>query len=697
MAYRLGVDVGGTFTDLLLVHDETGKLHRVKTPSTPADPAEGVLVGVRRICDESGVAPAELHFVMHGTTVATNALLEAKGARVGLITTKGFKQILHLARSQTPGPLAGWIIMIKPDPPAALEDTREASERMSARGETVEPVDREQVAGIVRDLVDSGVESLTVSLINSYANPAHERVIKEVIHEVYPGFPVTVSSEVLPEFREYERTLTACMNSYVRPKVEAYVSRLEDALDEIGVGGELNLLRSDAGLMTAKVAAENPIYGILSGPSGGVAGALHVARRAGYENILTFDMGGTSTDVALSERGQPTIERQTEVPYGWGLPGEVIPIKVPSVNVRSVGAGGGSIAHVPEVTGALRVGPQSAGADPGPACYGKGGTEPTVTDANVIVGHLPPQLLGGEMQLDAGAAKAAVQKIGDALGLDLHQAAEGILDIVNENMAGALRLVSVQRGYDPRDFALVAFGGAGPLHANAVAKVMGSYPVIVPPAPGLLCATGDLVADFRGEFARTFIRTVDRVTGDELKGILDELGSEATSWLEGEGIPAGSQRLSFNVDMRYYRQGYEIPVEIDPALLAGNGTMMLAERFNKLHEQYYRFKMDGTTCEIVNLRAVGYGDVPKPNLPESDERGDADSSHAAVDEHQVYFGGEWLPTRIYDRAKLVPGNRIEGPAIVTEFDSTTVVLAGHAAEVDRYLNLIINPTTGRKE
>ncbi len=693
MTYRLGVDVGGTFTDLLLVHDETGSLHRVKTPSTPADPAEGVLVGVRRICEESGVPPEELRYVMHGTTVATNALLESKGARVGLITTKGFKQILHLARSQTPGPLAGWIIMIKPDPPAALEDTREADERMSAQGEAVEPVDRAQVEEIVRDLVDSGVESLTVSLINSYANAAHEREIKEIIHSLHPGFPVTISSEVLPEFREYERTLTACMNSYVRPKVQSYVSNLETALAELGVAGDLNLLRSDAGLMTAQVASENPIYGVLSGPSGGVAGALHVARRAGYENILTFDMGGTSTDVALSEHGQPTIERQTEVPYGWGLPGEVIPIKVPSVNVRSVGAGGGSIAHVPEVTGALRVGPQSAGADPGPACYGRGGTEPTVTDANVIVGHLPPQLLGGEMQLDAKAAEAAVQKISDALGLDLHQAAEGIIDIVNENMAGALRLVSVQRGYDPRDFALVAFGGAGPMHANAVAKVMGSFPVIVPPAPGLLCATGDLVADFRGEFARTFIRTVDRVTGDEVKGILDDLGTEAQEWLGREGIAADAQHVTFNVDMRYYRQGYEIPVEIDPALLAGNGTAMLAERFNQLHEQYYRFKMEETTCEIVNLRAIGYGDVPKPNLPESDERGEADAAHAVVDEHKVYFGGEWLPTTIYDRSKLVPGNRIQGPAIVTEFDSTTVVLSGYAAEVDRYLNLIINPST----
>jgi len=691
MAHRLGVDVGGTFTDLLLVDDEKGDLFRVKTPSTPADPSEGVLVGVRRICEESGIEPGDLGFVMHGTTVATNAMLEAKGARVGLVTTQGFGQILHLARSQTPGPLAGWIIMVKPDPPAALEDTREARERMSAQGEPVEAVDREQVAGIVRDLVESGVETLTVSLINSYANPAHEREIRELIHELYPGFPVTISSDVLPEFREYERTLTACMNSYVRPRVESYVRSLEGSLRELGVQGDLNLLRSDAGLMSVEVASENPIYGILSGPAGGVAGALYVARRAGFENVLTFDMGGTSTDVALCQNGQTTIERQTEIPYGLGLPGEVIPVKVPSVNVRSVGAGGGSIAHVPEVTGALRVGPQSAGADPGPAAYGLGGTAPTVTDANVVVGHLPPQLLGGEMSLDVEAAKTAVQTIGDALGLDLHRAAEGILDIVNENMAGALRLVSVQRGYDPRDFALVAFGGAGPMHANAVARIMGSFPVLIPPAPGLLCATGDLVADFRDEFARTFIRTTDSVSGDEVRGILDELGVEASGWLDREGIPEPDQRLAFNVDMRYYRQGYEIPVEIEPALLAGNGTTMLAERFNQLHEQFYGFRMEGSACEIVNLRAIGYGKVPEPHLPEG-EPGAGDASQAVVDEHEVYFQGEWLPTRIYDRAKLQPGHRVEGPAIVTEFDSTTVVLSGYAAEVDRYLNLIINPT-----
>ncbi|MFQ5524712.1 MAG: hydantoinase/oxoprolinase family protein [Thermoanaerobaculia bacterium] len=683
MAYRLGVDVGGTFTDLMLAHDETQGVFRVKTPSTPADPSKGVLVGVHRILEESGVAAGDLAYVMHGTTVATNAVLEAKGARVGLITTKGFGQILHLARSQTPGPLAGWIIMIKPDPPAALEDTREADERMDARGNVVDPLDEAQVKRLIDDLIGSRVESLTVSLINSYANPEHERRIKELIAESHPDFPVTISSDVLPEFREYERTLTACMNSYVRPKVAGYVKNLESSLKDLGVGCPVNILRSDAGLMSLSLTQEKPVYGVLSGPAGGVAGAIEVATRAGFGDILTFDMGGTSTDVALCQNGRPTIARETELGH--------FRVKVPSVNVHSVGAGGGSVAHVPEITRALRVGPESAGADPGPACYGKGGEAPAVTDANVVVGHLPPSLIGGEMELDVEAAKAAVAKIGEALGLDVFQAAQGMLDIVNENMAGALRLVSVQRGYDPRDFALVAFGGAGPMHANAVAAIMGSFPVLVPPGPGLLCAEGDLVADFREEFAQTFIRTVSGAEAQEVVATLRALGEEAGGWLEREGVATDRQSVEYSVDMRYYRQGYEIPIAVSVEDLDENGLEVLAERFNEIHEQYYGYRMPAE-CEMVNLRAVGVGRVPHPRMPEADTSSGADASGAVVEEHKVYFEGDWLPTKIYDRAKLQAGNRIEGPAIVAEYDSTTVVLEGYSAEVDRYLNILINPS-----
>src|SRR4051812_35768731 len=686
MAYRLGVDVGGTFTDLFLVDDDRAQQWRVKTPSTPRDPSDGVLTGVERIWAEAGIAPGELRNLVHGPTVATNAMLEGKGARVGLVTTQGFGQILHLARSQTPGPLAGWIIMIKPDPPASLADTREAVERMDARGNTLVPVDREQVKAAIEDLVDSGVESLTISLINSYVDGRHEREIGDLVEELHPGFPVTLSSAVLPEFREYERTLTACMNSYVRPRVANYVDRLQSQLSSLGVRSELDILRSDAGVMTPREAARNPIYGVLSGPSGGVAGALHVAIRAGYPNILTFDMGGTSTDVSLCQDGEPTIGRETSVGQ--------FKIKVPSVDVHTVGAGGGSIAHVPELTRALRVGPESAGADPGPAAYGRGGEAPTVTDANVVVGQLPPRLIGGEMTLDVDKARAAVQTIADATGLSLDAAAEGILAIANETMAGALRLVSVQRGHDPREFALVAFGGAGPLHANAVAALMGSFPVIVPPSPGLLCALGDLVADYRAEFARTLIRLVSEATPEEILGVLDELEGRAREWMAGEQIAPDRQSVTFAADMRYHGQGYEIPVPLEPGEVRAGNLSELGARFDALHEQLYGFRMPDTAAEIVNLRAVATGDLPKPELPEADLQG-KDAGGAVVEQGEIVFAGERRATPVYDRGALAPGNRFAGPAIVTEFDSTTVVLPRYVAEVDRFSNILITPEDAR--
>ncbi|MBI3798891.1 MAG: hydantoinase/oxoprolinase family protein [Deltaproteobacteria bacterium] len=686
MPLKLGVDVGGTFTDLLLFDEESGRQVRAKTPSTPADPAAGVLVGIDKVCRLAGVAPGAITHIMHGTTVATNAVLEGKGAKVGLITTQGFKQILHLARSWTPGPLAGWIIMVKPEPPAALEHTREAQERIDTRGNIVVPLDEEALRQTLQDLVSRGIEALTVSLINSYANPVHEKRIKAIAQEMFPTLPITASAEVLPEFREYERALTAVMNSYVRPKVASYMRNFAAQLAAHGLNAEVNILRSDAGLMTLSMAQERPVYGVMSGPAGGVAGALFIATKAGFPNILTLDMGGTSTDVSLCQDGAQTITRETTLGY--------FPIKVPSVDVRSIGAGGGSIAHVPEITKALRVGPQSAGADPGPACYGKGGTEATVTDANLVLGHLPPRLLGGEMALDQEAATAAVERIGHKLGLDVYRAAQGILDIVNENMHGALRLVSVQRGYDPRNFALVAFGGAGPLHANAVAKLIGSFPVIVPPAPGILCATGDVCCDYREEFARTVLRTLEQISVAEVTQIFANLGEEAAGWLEREGIPRDQQQIFYNADMRYFRQGYELPLIITLADLQTQGTAALANRFHSLHEQLYRFRLDAE-CEIVNLRAVALGKGASLSLPEAEMDGPS-STQALSDEHRIYFDGKFLSTPIYDRAKLRPGNRLTGPAIVTEMDSTTVILPDFTGEVDRYFNMLIRPGTTNK-
>jgi N-methylhydantoinase A len=681
MPLKLGVDVGGTFTDLLLFDQDTGRQVRAKTPSTPADPAVGVLTGIDKVCRLAGLSPRAITHIMHGTTVATNAVLEGKGAKVGLITTEGFKQILHLARSWTPGPLAGWIIMVKPDPPAALEHTREAKERVDTRGNIVIPLDEEALRQTLQDLGSRGIEALTVSLINSYANPVHEKRIKAIAQAMFPTLPVTASAEVLPEFREYERALTAVMNSYVRPKVALYMRNFADQLTAHGLNAEVNILRSDAGLMTLSMAQERPVYAVMSGPAGGVAGALFIASQAGFPNILTLDMGGTSTDVSLCQDGIQTLTRETTLGY--------FPIKVPSVDVRSIGAGGGSIAHVPEITNALRVGPQSAGADPGPACYGKGGAEATVTDANVVLGHLPPRLLGGEMVLDEEAAKDAVARVGHKLGLDVYRAAQGILDIVNENMHGALRLVSVQRGYDPRNFALVAFGGAGPLHANALANLIGAFPIIVPPAPGILCATGDVCCDYREEFTRTVIRTLEQISVAEITGIFQDLGAEAAGWLEREGIPRDQQQVFYNADMRYFRQGYELPITTTLEELQTQDTAALANRFHALHEQLYRFRLDAV-CEIVNLRAVALGKGASLSLPEAELDGSS-PSQALSDEHRIYFDGKFLSTPIYDRVKLRPGNRLSGPAIVTEMDSTTVILPGFTGEVDRYFNILIRP------
>lgn len=681
MGYRLGIDVGGTFTDLLLINDETGELLLTKTPSTPEDQSVGMLNGIRKVANLAGVDAEEIRLILHGTTVATNAVLEAKGAVVGLITTAGFEQILHVARSQTPGPLAGWIIMIKPDPMAPLELTRGVSARMSARGEQISPLDEQEVRRHIDDLHRAGIEALTVALINSFANPAHERRIKQIAEQMYPDLPVSISTDILPEFREYERALTTVMNSYVRPKMSNYLSGIEEKMRAADLSPAINIVRSDGGVMSLEAAKDKPVNTLLSGPSGGAVASSYIGQLCGYKNVLSFDMGGTSTDVAVSFDGHPTVARETRIGY--------YPVKVRSVDVRSVGAGGGSIAYVP-ITGALRVGPQSAGADPGPACYGHGGEEPTVTDANVVIGHLPPSLLGGEMPLDEEAAKRAVQKIAEAMGISLHEAARGIIDIVNENMFGALRLVTVERGLDPRDFCLVAFGGAGPLHANDLARLSGSWPVIIPPTPGVLSALGFLHSDIRNEFSQTVIQTLDVIDQALMKRTLHALADQAREWLTTEGIPADRQRIEYEIDIRYHRQGYEFPIAVEPAEFDSEaGLEKMVADFKKVHERNYGFNIE-SPIEIVNLRAIGVGVVRKVNLPRFESAG-ADSSRARVGSHQIYSQGRTVKAHVYDRRLLCAGNVIEGPAIITQTDSTTVILPDHYGEVDPYLNILIRP------
>ena len=680
MSNRLGVDVGGTFTDLLLFNEQNGELRLLKTPSTPQDQSIGVMTGISELIAASKIAPNEINALLHGTTVSTNIVLEEKGAKVGLLVTKDFEQVLHLARSRTPGPLTGWMIMEKPDPLADLELTRGVSERMSARGDVITPLDENVARQAVQGLINAGVESITVSLLHSYANPDHERRLRSIIEEVDAEIPISLSSDILPEFREYERTLVTVMNAYVGPSMRSYLTSFEDKLKAIQISPHVNIVRSDGGLMSVQRASDSPVHTMLSGPAGGVSGAAFLAKLAGYENALGFDMGGTSTDVSLIQDGKPLISRQTSLGY--------YPIKIPSVEVHSVGAGGGSIAHVP-MTGALRVGPESAGAAPGPACYGKGGEQPTVTDANLLLGRLPPRLLDGQMDLDLKAAEEAVGKIARRLGLDLYQAALGILDIVNEKMFGALRLFSVQKGLDPREFALVAFGGAGPLHGNAIGILGNCYPVIVPPTPGVLSALGFLCSDVKNEFAQTYVRNVREANGSQLEEIYGRLGREARGWLREEGIDEGRQELSYQADIRYFCQGDEFALQVNPETMSNGGLADLEARFASTHEKLYGFRLD-QPVELVNLRAVGSGQVGKVQLP-SFELESPDASGAIFEQHQVYFSGGFANANIYDRKLLRAGNHVVGPAIVTQADSTTVIDPGHVGIVDRYLNIMISP------
>ncbi len=685
MTYRLGVDVGGTFTDLLMINNDGGHTYRTKVPSTPHDPSEAVVSGAQALCDEHGVSPGDIDLFMHGTTVATNAVLEGKGARVGLVVTEGYRQVLQIARSFVPGGLAAWIVWPKPKPMAALECTVEAPERMAADGSVVRPLDEARLRENLQALKSEGIEALTICLINSYLNDAHERQVAAICAEEFPDLPISVSADILPEMQEYERTLTTVTNSAVRPIVARYVGNLQSELTNWGMTGKLNLLRSDGGLMSAEKSAAAPVNLLMSGPAGGVAGALWVAQQAGIDNLLTLDMGGTSTDVALIEKSEARLRRETSV-------GDLT-VRASSLDIRTVGAGGGSIAHVPELTRALRVGPESAGAVPGPVAYGRGGELPTVTDANVVLGYLPEALLGGTFKLDRDGAKAAVQTVADGLGIGLMEAAAGIIDIVNENMFGALRLVSVQQGYDPRDFALMGFGGAGPLHANAVGKLMQSWPVVIPPSPGVLCAYGDATTRMRVETARSFNKRFDDTTNAEMAALLEDMGAQVKADLAAEGVPKDEISVTYEVDIRYQGQAFEVPLAADKEMFdSGTGIEDMRAAFDTEHERLFTFNL-GAPHEFVNVRATALG-KPANVSAEEIETGNGDPIGAKMRDHTVWMDGQEKAAVIYDRSKLRSGDRVMGPAIIIEMDSTTLVLDGHSADIDRFGNILINPVEG---
>jgi N-methylhydantoinase A len=681
-SYRLGVDVGGTFTDVLLLNEQNGEMSTAKVPSTPHDSSIGVLNGIARVCEESRVDLSEITHVMHGTTVATNTVLTGTGARVGLVTTKGYRQVLQIARSFVPGGLGGWVIYQKSEPMAPLELTIEADERVSAKGEIVSVLNESSLRESLKNLAKEKIEALTVCLINSFTNKIHEEKVRDIALEIMPEVPVSISSEVIPELQEYERAVTTVTNSYVRPKVETYINNLESELLEKMKEVKLSILRSDGGLASAQSAAKYPVNMLMSGPAGGVAGAIWVAGNAGFKNLLTLDIGGTSTDVALVQNGHAQLRRETTV-------GDVT-VRASSVDVRTVGAGGGSIAHVPAVTKALRVGPQSAGAEPGPAAYGNGGLEPTVTDANIVLGYIPSRArLGGDMAIDVDAAQLAVGRIASDLGLSVEAAAEGIYNIVNENMFGALRLVSVEQGHDPREFALIAFGGAGPLHANALGKLMGSWPVIIPPGPGVLCAYGDATTRLRNEASRTFIRKFSATSNEELRLELEKLATSALSALVEEKATSEGSEITYQLDLRYQGQGLSLTVDV--SLAEGEDVLTaIGTQFDLMHEQLFTFSLPAEK-EIVNLRSIALGEEARVEVPSVTI--DPDFVNKSEGNQRMFAEGQWWDASIYDRSKVGRGTAINGPAIVTEMDSTTMILPEHVGRIDSFGNILITPIT----
>ena len=681
MTYNVAVDVGGTFTDVLVFDEETGELTEGKVLSTPEDPSRGVVEGIETVCEKVGISFPDLHLLFHGTTVVTNMILTNTGSRVGLLTTKGHEQILHLARAWTPGPLYGWMALVKPDPPADPTDTVGISERIGADGGVIEELDEEEVRTAVRKLVDRGIESLAIGFLNSYVNPAHEKRAREISREMYPDLSVSISADIGQEYGEYERTLTTVVNTAVQPRTILYMKNFVSSIKEREFAGALSIVRSDGGAMSTEAVAERPIQIALSGPSGGVTGSAYLAREIGLPDVLTFDMGGTSTDVSLVLGGETLVRREIQLGY--------FQFKAPAVDVHSVGAGGGSIAFLSK-SGALQVGPASAGADPGPAAYGRGGEEPTVTDANVVLHRIPPGVaLGGTLEMDEEAARNAVEKVAGPLGMGVEEAAEAILDIVNENMHAALRVVSVERGHDPREFGLVAFGGAGPMHANALGRLIRSRSVIVPPTPGVMSAFGFLSSDIQNEFPETYLRIAEETPASELKAKIEGLVAQADGWLEGEGVDEDKKRFDLYADCRYYLQNIQIPCRFELEELEDGDSAFLRGRFEEAHRQRYNFELPDSPVEIATVRVVGRGTIKGVSLSESEDGAGEDASGAVVRRDRVFFNGEWSETPIYERGKLSPGNVIEGPAVVVQDDTTTVIEPGFRGAVDRFGNILI--------
>ncbi|MFC3127743.1 hydantoinase/oxoprolinase family protein [Pseudoroseomonas globiformis] len=683
--WRVGVDSGGTFTDVCLFDQDTGRVEVWKVSSTPDDPsrgiAQGVEEGMRRVAPEAGEHPAgPVLYFGHGTTVATNALIQHRGVRTGLVTTDGFRDLLEIGRQKRPD-----LYDMQADKPPVLvpRDLRhEIPERIRHDGSVEHPLDEGRMRSAARALRDSGVKAVAVSFLYGFIRPEHEARAVEILREEMPDVFISAGHEIAPEFREYERLSTVVLNAYLGPVMRRYIERLTPRLKALGMTATPHLTQSNGGVIGFSTAADMPVRAVLSGPSTGVVGAQAIGSLAGFPDIITFDMGGTSTDVALLQGGACKLTSEAVV-HGY-------PIKAPMLDIHTVGAGGGSIAYV-DAGGLLKAGPRSCGADPGPVCYNKGNTEPATTDANVVLQTLnPTHLLGGRMEIRQDLSRAAIQRIADQLGLGLMETAQGILSVVIANMARAIRVISIQRGHDPRDFTLMAFGGGGPLHAARLARELDMKRVLVPRNPGILCAMGLLLTDLRADFAATKLLPATDASLGEVAEAFAGLARRAEAWFAQEHIDAPAQRLTRTADMRYQGQNYELAVALPEGPVTAATLQALVEGFAEAHRQRYGFVAEGETVQIVTLRLEATGLVRKAELKAHPEAG-PDAGSAITGRRPVWFpeAGNFVDTPIYSRDALHPGNRFTGPAVVEQMDTTTVVPPGMTARVDPYLNLIL--------
>ena len=693
--YRLGIDVGGTFTDATLINEATGEIHIGKVHSTPRDPSVGFLEAAHRILREAGVGPDAVAYVVHGTTVATNAIIEGNLAPTAFITTDGFRDMLEIQRQIRP--VLYDLLFEKPRPLVPRYLCYGVPERLDAQGNVLIPLDEEAVRRVAQELRREGVESIAVCYLHSYINAEHEKRTGEIIREVFPESSLSLSSEVAPEFREYFRASTTVINAGVRPIVSRYLGSIEARLREAGLSAELLVMQSSGGVLTFESAQEKPVFMVESGPAAGVIAASYLGNSLGRGDALSIDMGGTTAKAGLIQNGAPRITKDYEVGASArsserGAKGGGYPIRTPVIDLVEIGAGGGSIAWIDSGSG-LRVGPHSAGADPGPVCYRLGGTEPTITDANLVLGRLDPDyFLGGEMALDAEGARLAVkEKCADPLGLDVIEAAMGIVEIANTAMVNALRRISVQRGYDPRDFVLVAFGGAGPVHANRLAAELEIPATLIPRSPGIFSAMGLLVTDLKHDYSITLIEQLDRLDLGNLEEGYQGMEEQGRQALLREGMRSEDIQFQRQVDMRYVGQSYELPIPLGGGKLEASQLARVQEDFHQEHDRAYGFSAPEEPVEVVTLRLTAIGNIAKPPLRELGRNGGGAAS-AQRTKRPVYFAESagFVECPIYDRYKLGPESIIQGPAVVEEMDSTTVIHPGYLATVDKFGNMFLS-------